>query len=71
MKADGCLVVTYSPEDIAAGEIIERIQGAGIEIVDITTQQSDLEDVFLQLTYYKDGEPTGPVIGTKPVPERA
>jgi len=70
-KTDGCLVVTYSPEDIAAGEIIERIQGAGVEILDITTQQSDLEDVFLQLTYHKDGAPSAPVVGTKPVPEKA
>jgi len=69
-STDGCLVVTYSPEDIAAGEIIERLQGAGIEILDITTQQSDLEDVFLQLTYHKDGAPSGPVIGEKPVPEK-
>lgn len=69
--ADGCLLITYSPEDFAAGEIIERIQGAGVEILDITTQQSDLEDVFLQLTYHKEGAPEGPVIGTKPVPERA
>jgi len=55
-RPDGCLVITYSPEDITAGEIISRVQAAGVEILDITTQQSDLEDVFLQLTYHKDGE---------------
>lgn len=54
-RPDGCLVITYSPEDIMAGEIISRVQGAGVEILDITTQQSDLEDVFLQLTYHRDG----------------
>ncbi len=66
-QADGCLVITYSPEDITAGEIISRLQGAGVEIADITTQQSDLEDVFLQLTYHKDGVPQGPITGTQPV----
>jgi len=65
-QSDGCLVITYSPDDISAGEIIARVQGAGIEILDITTQQSDLEDVFLQLTYYRDG----PATGSQPVPER-
>ncbi len=56
-RADGCFVVTYSPEDVTAGEIIARIQAAGIGIDDITTQQSDLEDVFLQLTYYREDGP--------------
>ncbi len=67
-RADGCFAVSYSPEDIMAGEIITRIQNAGIEICDITTQQSDLEDVFLQLTYHKNDEYSGPVVGEKPVP---
>jgi ABC-2 type transport system ATP-binding protein len=68
-RPDGSFAITYSPEDIAAGEIIERLQKAGVDILDITTQESDLEDVFLQLTYYRDGAPSGPVIGSKPVPE--
>ncbi len=69
-RPDGCLVITYSPEDISAGEIIERLQRANIEILDITTQQSDLEDVFLQLTYHRDGAAEDPATGTRPVPDR-
>ncbi len=42
--------VHYSSKDQAVGGIIEAIQKAGYGIVDITTEQSDLEDVFLQLT---------------------
>lgn len=42
--------IRYSTKDINAGQLIERIQGAGLGIADITTDQSDLEDVFLNLT---------------------
>lgn len=44
------LRVRYSPKDVAAGQIIDIIQKSGYGIADITTDQSDLEDVFLQLT---------------------
>lgn len=44
------LIVRYSPKDHHIGYIIEAIQAAGYGIVDITTEQSDLEDVFLKLT---------------------
>ncbi|MGH1404820.1 MAG: ABC transporter ATP-binding protein [Alphaproteobacteria bacterium] len=47
---DRHLSVHYSSNDHAVGEIIEAVQNAGYGIVDITTNQSDLEDVFLQLT---------------------
>lgn len=44
------LKVQYSPEETSVGEMIELIQKAGFGIVDISTDESDLEDVFLQLT---------------------
>ena len=44
------LSVCYSSSEQSVGEIIEAVQKAGYGIVDITTEQSDLEDVFLQLT---------------------
>ena len=44
------LVVRYSPQDYCAGEIIEAVQKAGYGIADLSTDESDLEDVFLQLT---------------------
>ncbi len=47
------LSVKYSPEDTKAGDIIKAIQSAGYSIIDITTSQSDLEDVFLQITQEK------------------
>jgi ABC-2 type transport system ATP-binding protein len=36
-----------------AAQILSAVQAAGLDILDLTTEQSDLEDVFLQLT--RDG----------------
>lgn len=44
------LTVHYNASDYVVGEIIEALQSAGYGIIDVTTKQSDLEDVFLQLT---------------------
>ncbi len=40
----------YTPGEANVGAIIAAIQGAGYGISDISTDESDLEDVFLQLT---------------------
>ena len=42
--------IHYNPKEQDVGEIIEAVQKAGYGIVDITTEQSDLEDIFLQVT---------------------
>ncbi len=47
---DRTLRVRYAPKEMSAGYLIEIVQKAGYGIVDISTQESDLEDVFLQLT---------------------
>ena len=44
------LKITYTPKDQSVDEIITLIHGAGHTINDISTDESDLEDVFLQLT---------------------
>lgn len=44
------VVVPYRPADEPVGEMIKIIQGAGYSIADISTTESDLEDVFIQLT---------------------
>jgi len=44
------LVIRYSPKEQEAGAIIQAVQNAGYGIADISTDESDLEDVFLQLT---------------------
>ncbi|PZO86715.1 MAG: multidrug ABC transporter ATP-binding protein, partial [Micavibrio aeruginosavorus] len=44
------LKIRYAPKETPAGQLIAAVQGAGLGIADVTTDQSDLEDVFLQLT---------------------
>ncbi|MFP4098616.1 MAG: ABC transporter ATP-binding protein [Alphaproteobacteria bacterium] len=49
LKDPRTLSLRYHPKDSSAGYIISLVQEAGYGIVDITTKQSHLEDVFLQL----------------------
>ncbi len=51
------LVFQYPPSRITGGEIIAAVQGAGLSIRDVTTRESDLEDIFLQLTRAPDTPP--------------
>ncbi len=44
------LRVRYATKETSAGQLIALVQNAGYGISDITTDQSDLEDVFLNLT---------------------
>lgn len=44
------LIIRYTPGEREVGELIAAIHTAGYGIADITTKNSDLEDVFLQLT---------------------
>jgi ABC-2 type transport system ATP-binding protein len=44
------LVVSYQPAEVAVGALVDAVKKAKYDIVDITTDQSDLEDVFLQIT---------------------
>ena len=40
----------YRPSRMPFGQVLARIQAAGLEISDLTTQEADLEDLFLDLT---------------------
>ncbi len=44
------IIIRYNPSETQVGELIETIQKEGYGIVDISTSDSALEDVFLQLT---------------------
>ena len=44
------LEVTYDKDRTNAGEVMALIQGQGFAIVDVTTREADLEDVFVTLT---------------------
>lgn len=44
------VIIRYNPSETEVATFIESIQKAGYGIVDISTDGSDLEDVFIQLT---------------------
>ena len=49
-RADGTLAFTYSRSAISPGEILDELRLTGIKILDIQTEQPDLQDVFLDIT---------------------
>ncbi|MCB1680442.1 MAG: ABC transporter ATP-binding protein [Rhodospirillales bacterium] len=53
LKNKRVLAVRYSPGEQPVSTMIEKISQAGYRIDDISTEESDLEDVFLQLTSSK------------------
>lgn len=44
------LVFRYSPDDQSMQNILSVVQNMGHQVIDITTDESDLEDIFLQIT---------------------
>jgi ABC-2 type transport system ATP-binding protein len=47
---DRVLTITYRKDRANAGEVLAAVTGAGLGIVDVSTKEPDLEDVFLNLT---------------------
>jgi ABC-2 type transport system ATP-binding protein len=50
LKGPRTVVITYSKDKVNAGEVLASLQAAGLGIVDVSTREADLEDVFLNLT---------------------
>ena len=50
LKGSRTLEITYAKDRVNAGEVLAAIQGGGFGIVDVSTKEPDLEDVFLSLT---------------------
>jgi ABC-2 type transport system ATP-binding protein len=50
LKGDRVLAITYSKDRVNAGDVLSAVQQAGFGIVDVSTREADLEDVFLNLT---------------------
>ena len=47
---EATLEITYDKDKSNAGEVLSLIQGMGFGIIDVTTREADLEDVFVSLT---------------------
>ncbi len=50
VKNPRTLAITYDKRETQAGDILARLSEAGLGIVDVSTREADLEDVFLKLT---------------------
>ena len=50
MVGERTISITYRKDRVNAGEVLAALQKEGLGIVDVTTRDPDLEDVFLNLT---------------------
>ena len=44
------LTITYRKDRVNAGEVLAALQKEGLGVIDVSTREADLEDVFLNLT---------------------
>ncbi len=51
LRPDGRLVITFKADDTGIEEVLSAVRAAGVGIQDLATEEPDLEDVFLALTY--------------------
>jgi len=54
LQSDGRLMIPFNPTVMALEDILSLVRETGIQIQDLSTEESDLEDVFLKLTYGAD-----------------
>lgn len=54
IRDDGCLAIQYSPQSMSFDDILNQVKNAGLTIQDLSTEESDLEDIFMSLTYGAD-----------------
>jgi ABC-2 type transport system ATP-binding protein len=55
LSAGRILTITYDKSKANAGDVLGAVQAAGCGIADVSTQEADLEDVFLNLTRAANG----------------
>jgi ABC-2 type transport system ATP-binding protein len=55
LKGERTLVITYRKDQANAGQVLDAVQKDGYGIVDVSTREADLEDVFLNLTRAANG----------------
>lgn len=54
IREDGSLAITYRYGEQSVAEMIEKFRASGGRIDDLRTEEADLEDVFLALTYHRE-----------------
>ena len=50
LKGERTLEISYRKDQLNAGQVLAAVQAEGFGIVDVSTREADLEDVFLNLT---------------------
>jgi ABC-2 type transport system ATP-binding protein len=50
VRGDGALAISYSSGARTVEELLDRVKAAGVAIKDLSTEEPDLEDVFVALT---------------------
>ena len=50
LRAPGRLAFQYAPTKVHGGDILPAIGAAGLQVVEVTTRETELEDIFLKLT---------------------
>lgn len=55
IRNDGSLAITYRTTQTKIPELLQKLSNAKITISDLRTEEPDLEDVFMALTYERDG----------------
>jgi ABC-2 type transport system ATP-binding protein len=51
LRANGDLAVIFKTATAGVEEVIAAVRAAGVAIKDLRTEEPDLEDVFVSLTY--------------------
>ncbi len=51
LRPDGRLVISFKADETGIEDVLEAVRAAGVGIKDLATEEPDLEDVFLALTY--------------------
>jgi len=50
LRASGALALTYKTSEHSVEELLDRVRNAGVAIKDLSIEEPDLEDVFVELT---------------------
>ena len=50
MRATGAFALTYKTSEHSVEELLDRVRAAGVAIMDLSIEEPDLEDVFVELT---------------------
>ncbi|WP_306016180.1 ABC transporter ATP-binding protein [Oceanicaulis sp. MMSF_3324] len=56
IRPDGSLAITFTFGEASVADMIETYRASGQRIADLRTEEPDLEDVFLALTYQADAQ---------------